>query len=212
MGKLYDSILSGTSGRTGKIVVANVHGIEYTRIRPRRRSNAPTSKQALINKRMKDTVVFMQSYRSYACAFFGHRVGAKSRYNLAMVNILESMAIDYVADTITMVYPNISFSKGGLLGAIPLTMTKPNATTLEINWQDNSGGSADRENDMLQILIAAEDDLNTYFLENAAPRNAETYTVSLPFNMQGKTLHVYLAFRDANEITASNSQYVGSIS
>ncbi len=28
MGKLYDSLLSGTSGRTGRIVVANVSGNE----------------------------------------------------------------------------------------------------------------------------------------------------------------------------------------
>lgn len=211
MGRLYDSLLSGTSGRTGKIVVANVYGNEYTRIRPRKRTGVPTEKQVLIQQRMKDCVTFMQSYRSYACLYFGQRVGAKSRYNLAMVNVLESMALDYVANTITMVYPNISFSRGGLLGAIPLPMAKPNPSTLEITWQDNSGGNAIRQNDFIQILIAAEDELNTHFIENAAKRSETSYSVNIPMQMQGKTLHVYLAFKAADETTASNSQYAGTI-
>lgn len=43
MGKLYDSLLSGTSGRTGRIVVANVFGNEITRIRPKKRTSKPTA-------------------------------------------------------------------------------------------------------------------------------------------------------------------------
>ena len=211
MGKLYDSILSGTSGRTGKIVVANVHGNEYTRIRPKKRSSAPTAKQLLIQQRMKDSIAFMQSYRAYACNHYGHRVGVKSRYNLAMTNILESMQIDYAANNITLDYSNVMFSRGTLIAPIPLTLDKPSSTTLEITWQNNAGGNPDRESDNLQILIAADGDLNTYFIENAATRSTATYTANLPFSMQGKTLHVYLAFKSADETMASNSQYAGTI-
>lgn len=35
MGKVIDSIISGTSGRTGRIVIANVNGYEISRIRPK---------------------------------------------------------------------------------------------------------------------------------------------------------------------------------
>ena len=53
MGKIYDSLLSGTSGRTGRIVVANMFGNEFTKIRPRKRTSAPSAKQLLIYQRMR---------------------------------------------------------------------------------------------------------------------------------------------------------------
>lgn len=211
MGKLYDSLLSGTSGRTGRIVVANVYGNEYTRIRPRKRTTAATSKQLLIQQRMKDTVAFMQSYRNYACQYFGQRVGVKSRYNLAMVNILDSMTIDYVAESISIIYSNVAFSRGGLLAPIPLTLTKPDPASLEITWQNNAGANPTRESDLIQILIAAEGEPLTHFIENAAMRSATTYSVTIPVQMQGKPLHIYLAFKSTDETLASNSHYAGTI-
>ena len=93
MGKVYDSLLSGTSGRTGKIVVANMFGNEVSKIRPRRRTSAPTPKQQLIQQRMTLSAEFMQSYRGYACQHFGKRIGMKSCYNLAMTNLMSSFVI-----------------------------------------------------------------------------------------------------------------------
>lgn len=212
MGKLYDSLLSGTSGRTGRIVVANVYGHEFTKIRPRKRTSAPTPKQKLIQDRMTECATFMQSYRGYACNFFGNRIGMKSSYNLAMTNLMSNFNIDYVASTITPNYPGILFSKGNLLSAVANPISLPTATTLEISWQDNSGGNADRQNDQAQILVAAENENNTLFIENAVIRKDVTYTVNLPVHLQGKTLHVWLAFKNQDETNASNSLYLGSIS
>ena len=64
MGKLSDSLLSGSSGRTGRVVVANVAGTEILRVRPRKRTSPPTPKQVLIQKRMKDAYDFILSYKS----------------------------------------------------------------------------------------------------------------------------------------------------
>lgn len=212
MGKLYDSLLSGTSGRTGRIVVANVYGHEFTKIRPRKRTSAPTPKQKMIQDRMKDCATFMQSYRSYACSYFGNRIGMKSPYNLAMTNLMSNFNIDYVASTITPNYPGILFSKGNLLAAIGNPLTLPTAATLQVSWQDNSGGNALREADLAQIMIAADDDLNTLFIENAATRVDAAYTVNIPVHLHGKTLNVWLAFKNEDETNASNSLYLGSIS
>lgn len=211
MGKLYDSLLSGTSGRTGRIVVANVYGNEITRIRPRKRTSAPSLKQQLIQMRMKMSADFMASYRTYACLYFGTRVGMKSPFNLAMTNVMENFVIDYVAETITPNYAGIAFSKGKLLGVAPEPLQLPAATTLEVNWSDNSGGNITREGDLAQILIAAENEVNTFFSENTAPRNAGSATVTLPSHLQGKTLNVWLAFRSADESLASSSLYLGTI-
>lgn len=212
MGKLYDSLLSGTSGRTGRIVVANVFGNEITRIRPKKRTSQPTAKQLLIQNRMKRCAEFMQSYRGYACKYFGIRSGMKSPYNQAMTNLMENFRINYADSTITPDYSAILFSKGNLLAPIPLILNLASAESLEISWQNNSASSTERENDLAQILISAETENQSYFVENAAKRSDGSYTVNLPVNFRNKTIHAWIAFRSADAILASNSQYAGSIS
>ncbi|MFC4164801.1 hypothetical protein ACFOWU_14130 [Epilithonimonas zeae] len=76
-------------------MVANVSGNEISRIRPKKRSGQPTVKQLLIQNRMKKCALFMQSYRGYACKYFGTRTGMKSSYNLAMTNLMENFKINY---------------------------------------------------------------------------------------------------------------------
>ncbi len=212
MGKLYDSLLSGTSGRTGRIVVANVYGNEITRIRPKKRTSQPTAKQLLIQNRMKKCAEFMQSYRGYACKHFGSRSGMKSCYNMAMTNLMNNFNIDYVASTITPNYPEILFSKGNLLAPIPLALDLTSSDLLTVSWQDNAGDNALRQADQAQILIAAEGENLSFFIENAAKRSDASYSVNLAGNFLGKTLHVWLAFRSDDEEKVSNSQYVGSVS
>lgn len=120
----------------------------------------------------------MQSYRAYACQYFGSRSGMKSCYNLAMTNLMENFRINYTAETITPDYPSLYFSKGNLLGAVPLGMSLKSAESLEISWQDNSAGNPERENDVAQILIAGEDNDFTFFVENAAKRSDIKYSVT----------------------------------
>lgn len=211
MGKLYDSLLSGTSGRTGRIVVANVYGNEITRIRPKKRTSQPTAKQLLIQNRMKRCASFMQSYRGYACKYYGNRTGMKSPYNLAMTNLMENFKINFTDNTITPDYPALFFSKGILLAPVPLSLDLPSANALEIVWQDNAAGNGERENDLAQILIAADGDDLSFFIENAAKRSDASYTVNLPVNFQAKKIHIWMAFCSENGESASNSQYAGSI-
>ena len=212
MGKLYDSLLSGTSGRTGRIVVANVFGNEITRIRPRKRTSPPSAKQLMVQNRMKRCAEFMQSYKGYACKHFGIRNGMKSSYILAMTNLMENFSINYADSTITPDYSAISFSKGNILAPIPLNLSLASADSLEVSWQDKSAGDTDRENDLAQILISAETEKQSYFVENAAKRSDGSYTVNLPVSFRSRTLHVWIAFRSADAMLVSNSQYAGSIS
>lgn len=211
MGKIYDSLLSGSSGRTGRIVIANVNGNEISRIRPRKRTKAPSQKQLLIQQRMKMVIDFMAQYRAYACKHFGYRVGLRSCYNQAFTNVTNSFALDYSNFTITQNYNQVSFSKGNLLAAIPQTISLPSPEILQITWQNNGITTPERETDMLQILMAIEDENNTFFIENAAQRQDETYNINLSNHQLGKTLHLWIAFRSLEQDSVSNSVYLGSI-
>lgn len=60
MGKITDSLLSGTRGRTGRIVVSNIEGNEISRMRPRKTNRIPTPKQQVIKNRFNFAVQFIQ--------------------------------------------------------------------------------------------------------------------------------------------------------
>jgi len=211
MGKLNDSLLSGSSGRTGRLVVANVAGTEILRVRPRRRNTPPTPKQLLIQERMKKCYDFLSSYKAYASKFFGVKIGMRSCYNLAMSNLLDAFKIDFNTMQITPQYPEIAFSKGPLLQPIITGLASPAANSVQIQWYNNAAGDPDREADQAQILYVAEGNVHSVFLENAASRLDTELDISLSPDWQGKTIHMWLAFRTDDLLMVSGSVYAGSV-
>lgn len=212
MGKVTDGILSGTSGRTGRIVVANVNGYEISRIRPKKSFKKPTPKQLLIQDRFNKAILFISSYREYVKKFYGHRMGLRSTFNEAMSNLLSALHCDM--DTLEIVpnYQIIQFSKGKALGPEPLTITSPSPLAIEITWEDNSQASDD-DSDKLVVLLAEDEQLSqpTLFYQTNATRVNGSYMVSLLPRYQGKEMHVYIAFVKADQSMASNSFYIGKV-
>lgn len=211
MGKLLDSILSGSSGKVGRVVVANLYGNEILRSRSRRRKAEPTAKQLLVQSRMKKSYDFILPYKEFAKRWFGQRVGLKSPYNMAMTNVLDAFKLDFILMKITPVYSEIEFARGSLLSAIPTGLTSPTPLSFTLTWFDNSGGDPFREDDQLQLLYIAEDDAKPVFIENSALRADATVTINLPPNFLAKTVHVWLAFQSDAPQLVSFSVYVGSI-
>ncbi|QTV06616.1 DUF6266 family protein [Faecalibacter bovis] len=212
MGKINDSIISGTSGRTGRIVVANVNGIEISRIRPKKSSKPPTSKQLLVKDRFNKVVEFMRSYREYAKKFYGHKVGLKSPYNNAMGNILNSIECDMNNLTLIPHYDRMHFSKGIGVSPQPTAISSPNPYTLQIDWENNTAGTSD-EDDYLVVLLAEDEQLDaqTVFYKTTTKRIDETIQLTLLPRYQNKDMHVWIAFVNNEDLYASNSIYIGSI-
>ena len=211
MGKINDSLLSGTSGRTGRIVVANLFGYEFTRIRPRRRSGPPTPNQALIQNRMAIAAIFMMNYRSFACKYFGKRVGLRSPFNNAFSNLLDAYEIDFNNETIELRHEAVMFAKGSLLNLIPQSLSSPGNYAFKLDWTDNAGSNTDRQSDQLQILYAGTNDTEATLLNNVAQRDAETVTINLLPKYANADVHVWAAFIDPQSSTASNSVYLGIV-
>ncbi|MFC0345935.1 DUF6266 family protein [Epilithonimonas hispanica] len=211
MSKLDDSLLSGSRGRTGRLVVANVNGIEVLKIRPKKSGKQSSLKQDLVKKRMKDTYTFMGAYKAFASQFFGHHFGMTSQFNQAMANLLLAFKLDYLQNQINISYNEIQFAKGNLLEPIPTAIASPVAQQLSLEWYNNSAGNLDRESDLAQILCAIEGEANTIFFQTQIKRSETETTLTLPPNASGKEVHVYIAFCDNLLTQVSNSVYVGSV-
>lgn len=211
MAKLNDSLLSGSTGRTGRLVVANVAGTEILRVRPRKKTTPPTPKQLLIQERMKQCYDFILPYKAYASLYFGHRQGMRSCYNLAITNLLNAFKLDFAQMTITPDFPNIEFSHGNLLAAIPTGLSSTTAATLSVEWYNNAAGNPDRLTDQLQVLYYDETQKSPVFLGNMAERTDTTLSVQVPPYMSGKQVHVWIAFLSQDALEASLSAYAGSV-
>lgn len=211
MGKLSDSLLSGSYGRTGRLVVVNVGGTEILKHRPRKRAATTNSKQLLIQLRMKECYNFIANYKPYVSKYFGVRSGMKSPYNMAMSNLLLAFKLDYLTSQITPEYAEIAFSKGKLLQPIPTELSSATPNTITLHWFNNSGGKPLFETDRAQILYCAEGETKSVILENVATRLQGTFEIPLSPEWTGKTVHVWMAFLTADTLIPSNSAYAGSI-
>lgn len=212
MGKVIDSIISGTSGRTGRIVIANVNGYEISRIRPKKSTKAPSPKQALIKDRFNKAVLFIASYREYVKAFFGTKVSLRSTYNAAMSNVINAFQCDMENLEIIPNYHQIQFSKGKGIDPQPLAISSPTPLTIVIEWLDNGAGTI-AETDYMVALFAEDNDLNvgTLFFQTTSIRADISHEFTLLPRYQDKELHVWIAFVNADNLFASNSAYIGKI-
>lgn len=203
--------MSGSSGRTGRLVVANVAGTEILRVRPRKKTTPPSPKQFLIQERMKKCYDFILPYKGYASVYFGYRQGMRSSYNQAITNLLNAFKLDFALMTITPDFSEIQFSHGNLLAAVPTGIDSAAVGSLTVEWYNNAGGNPERLTDELQLLYYDESQKSPVFLENLGERTDTTLTVTLPPYMSGKEVHVWIAFRSQDGIESSVSAYAGSV-
>lgn len=210
MAKLINSLLSGSSGKIGKIVVVQLGDQEIIRALPKKRSSSSVQ-QLLVQHRMKIVYAFLSGYENYARKFFGQKVGVRSCYNFAMTSVLKAFKLDYENNRINPVYSEIEFSSGTLLPPIPAQLTSANSESLTLAWIDNAAENPECSADQLQILYCSEGEKTPVFIENAAKRRDTTFTITLPSSLSGITLHVWMAFRTITHTEVSASAYVGSI-
>ncbi|MNY22133.1 hypothetical protein D3C86_1557240 [compost metagenome] len=192
-------------------MIANVFGTEISRIRPKKNDKPATPKQALVKERMKLSALFISSYKSFASDYFGERSGMRSRYNMAMTNVMNAYHIDFTALTIERANEEIIFSKGNL-PEVPLnSLTSTTTSTFSLAWEDNSDGIDALPTDQICVLYCAQDENRPKLLRNIATRTDGTVTVNLLSKYVGKTIHVWLCLLNAEGTRVSISEYAGDV-
>lgn len=211
MGKVTDSILGGTTGRTGRIVIANLFGTEITRMRPTKSKKPNSPKQDIIRERMLQSTAFLSGYKTFASLYYGDRNGMLSRYNLAMANVLRAYHIDYVGMQITRANEEIIFSKGKLPEVALSSLISTTPSSFTVTWEDNSDGTEAMATDQVCILYCEQDTNRTKLVRNVATRADSAVTVSLLRKFVGKTVHVWLCLLSEDGKLVSTSDYAGDV-
>lgn len=212
MGKVTDSLLAGTQGRTGRVVISNIQGHEISRARPRRRNRTSTPAQQLVKNRFNFAINLIQGYKEVAKQFYGKRAGLKSPYNMAMGNLLKAAPLDTENLMFTFRPELVEFTKGNLPQPQPIGLTSNNPLEVTINWQNN-GFEPEHDNNTLYIMYAegTPTQLKSAIHKANATRADETYTFLLPPNLQGAEIYCWISFVDSNSKEAAISAYLGTI-
>ncbi|MGV0980054.1 DUF6266 family protein [Empedobacter falsenii] len=212
MGKITDSLLSGTRGRTGRIVVSNIEGHEISRMRPRKSNRIPTPKQQIIKDRFNFAVQFIQGYKTLAKTYYGKRSGLKSPYNQAMANLLQSMPCNMDTLTFSIEYDAIQFTKGSLLEPQPVNVTADDPLSATITWSNNATELLD-QNDTLVILYAEDGSTKaqSIVVQTTVKRSEESYVLQFLPKFQGTDIHIWMSFLSTIKQEASPSIYLGQI-
>jgi len=211
MGKVTDSVLGGTKGRTGRIVIANVNGTEISKTRPRLTDKPSTSKQTLVKSRMTIASEFVSGYKSFALKHFGQRTGLSSRYNKATGNVIKAYKLNYAANSIDRENSEILFSKGDLEGLYLNDLTASAALSFELTWDDNTDDEDAFGTDQVYVLYCAEDEHRPRLVRNIATRADGSANVSVMRRYRGKTLDVWVCALDADGERVSLSEYAGTV-
>lgn len=211
MGKLHNALLSGSTGRTGSVVVVKIDNIEIIRSRPKKSTKEISPKRKLTLLRMQWASKFVSVYTSFANQYFGERSGLKSRYNFAIKNVLDASILEYDTMSLRRNYAQIQFAKGPLAPIMVTSVTSNIASSVSIQWIDNSDDSKTLATDSINILYYTDTEDKPKFLQNIALRKDGKSDIPLLNKYQGLTLHLWICTSSDSSGKASDSEYLGTV-
>ena len=210
MATITKGILGGFSGKVGTVVGANYRGKDIIRSRPKASGKAPTVKQLLQQAKFKLVVSFLQPLKVIQNKYFGMKMGAKSRVNLAAAYLLDN-AIQVIANTPELMYNKILITKGELAAfQNALASAKPGGV-VDLSWEDNSTQANANGTDVVNAVCYCEA-LDMFSLFPAVATRIDLVgSINLPGSFTAQQVQIWLYMNNAAQSSACNSDYLGAI-
>lgn len=209
MGTIEKGFLGGFNGKLGTAVGSKWKGLNVIRSRPPRKRTAPPSelqlevqaKFTLMNNFLRPLSDLLdQTFKKTAIGMSGGNKAFSENKN----------AITGTAPDFTVDYPKVVLSKGSLPNVLSPVATSPTAGKLLLNWTDNSGKKKALSSDLVFVAAYSPDLDEWEFVEEAAARNAGTFTLDLTA-FSGKTVQTYMGVFAADGKKVSDSQFTGAV-
>jgi len=207
MGKIIKGILGGFTGLVGTVVGSNWRGLDTMRSRPKK-SNKPATVLQLTQRMSFDIMVgFVGEIKDLIQVGFQSHTNGMTPYNAAMkANLLEG--ITGVYPSLSINYPEIVISKGGLRPLVGLGAASTVAGEAVFSWTSNAPVGHVSATDKITICVYCPT-LNEFAtVENIALRTAASYEMSLPASFSGEDCHAWCYFASANSKKVCDSKYV----
>lgn len=217
MGKIGQGVYGSVSGKIGNLVGATWRGIDYLRIMPASVHNPRTPAQT--NQRAKFLLVlrFVQPLLGFIKIGYKAYAVGMSAYNAAMSYLLMNAVVgEYPESSIS--FSDVLVSRGRLRSVDAATATSPEASKIEVTWEDNTSFGDCSSDDKAILVVYNGVKASVARSLEAGARSQGIAEITLPTAYSGDTVQVYLAFSVADEHfsagnlhTISDSVYVGEV-
>lgn len=209
MGKYNQGILGAFSGKVGNVVGSSINGIDYMRSLPRKSTKTPTLPQLMQRAKFGLMADFLRPLGAVLKVGFQSRKKGLTPYNAASSYNLEN-AVAGVYPNFVVDYPEVIFSKGNLLEVSDPEVATTLPAELDFNWENNAPIAGAGGTDKATIVVYNPLKNRYAIAQGAAARSAEAYTMELPGDFSGDTVHMWISFVSADGKQVSDSSYIGS--
>ena len=210
MGIIEKGMFGAFRKKTGNLVGARWRKVDVIRSVPRKSTKPPTQAQIDQHLRFALIISFFSRISNLIDAYFGKGDSTPTQMNLAVSYRLKE-AVTGVAPDFTIDYTRIRFSMGNL--SLPDNMAADAVTAGKVDFTWDDDGLDDKRKDatdMVNVLIYNPTKDKFVIRMKAAPRSAKTYSLQLPPNFSGDSVHTFISFTSVmKKQLHSRSEYLG---
>jgi hypothetical protein len=208
MANYEKGILGPFTGMVGTVVGVTWRGKSIMRSRPKKTAHVPTPLQERQHMKFKTAVQFLTPLRGLLNSYFGHKIGSKSRFNMATSYTINN-ALEWTGNEFEVVFNKVLISKGELQGLQNPTATAVADQEFDLTWVNNTGqGLALADDQLLVVFYCPEFNLYEVY-EAVAERANENATVTLPNLFVGEQVHAWATFISHTHKKQATSSYLG---
>lgn len=205
MGVIHQGILGAVSGRVGPVVGGTWKGIPYLRGYQATVAQPNTAAQVAQKTRMSTIVAIAQLFLSQVIKPLNDRFAV----HMSGYNLFVQRNIEFISGSGVPTWSSFIFSQGTLTGFDTLAGSSANGSPdIVFTWVDNSGTGTALATDEVYAAAINTDTQEVAQDGGSAVRSDTTLTISTPSNnTTADTIETFLAFRSANGLKVSNSEY-----
>jgi hypothetical protein len=207
MGIIRNGILGGFRKKVGAITGAFWKDLNVIKALPRKSNKPPTEKQTGHRTKFGLVTGFLSTLSELIDIAYKSS-GSKSPMNEAVAYHMKN-AVTGVAPNYTLDYTKLMFSSGKL--AIPSTFSVDTITAgkVDFNWSLEADSKYRDATDTINVLAYNPTKDQSVLLTAAAPRSAKTFSLQMPLDFVGDSVHCFFSFTSVKKKNLhSKSMYV----
>jgi hypothetical protein len=208
MAQTPSGILGTVDGSVGTVTGSRWKGIDYIRLRSRRRRSTSSVKQIDVQLRFSLIQNFLHTMADLLKLTFKKYAVKMTQFNAAFSynfkNAITGTAPDYDID-----FEKALVSRGELPNALAPQATVT-GTIIYYTWQDNSGTGTAAATDVSVLVVFCRNLNVTQFSTNVGTRADGAAQIDVT-NFKDQTVETWIAFLSADGESASNSFYTGQL-
>lgn len=211
MGKLSRGFLGGFQGQLGTAYGCFWRLMDLIKAMPRKSNKPPTPAQLNVQLRWALITDFLGWLAPVIKVGFQDKPSNQSAMNAAVSYNVQN-AVTGVSPNYTIDFTKLRLSQGPLEEASGYEFETEVGSKINLSWLASVAGAVNSfVTDKVSIVVYNLDKHKFVMLKDVATRDDLEYSVQLPLDYVGDTVHCYMTLTRADDKMVSLSQYVGTL-